>query len=267
MINLFKGFIIGIGKVIPGVSGALLAISMNVYDKSIYYVKNFNNNRKSSIKFLIPLGIGIMLGIILFSKIINYLLDNHYSMTMFFFIGLIIGTLINLIKKIKKKNYFLIILSFTLFLFLTFINIKGNYVLKGSFFDGIVMFFSGILEAIGTIVPGVSSTALLMNIGKYKIIVSAIGNIMNYKEFLYNLKIMVPFGIGTIIGIIIMIVIVDYLFKKHSCKVYSVIIGLILSTIIIMIITVLKNSISIWELLMGIVLMIIGIFISSYLDK
>ena len=104
MINIFKGFIIGIGKVIPGVSGALLAISMNVYDKSIYYVKNFNNNRKSSTKFLIPLGIGIVLGIILFSKVINYLLDNHYSMTMFFFIGLIIGTLINLIKEMKKKN-------------------------------------------------------------------------------------------------------------------------------------------------------------------
>ena len=74
MMNIIKGFIIGIGKIIPGVSGAILAISIGVYDKSIYYLNNFKNNKRESIKYLFPLGLGIIISIVSFSKIINYLL-------------------------------------------------------------------------------------------------------------------------------------------------------------------------------------------------
>ena len=78
MNNLIKGFIIGIGKILPGVSGALLAILMGVYDKSIDYIINFKRNKKESIKYLFPIGIGILLSIILFSKVIYYTLNKYY---------------------------------------------------------------------------------------------------------------------------------------------------------------------------------------------
>ena len=55
MINFIKGFIIGIGKIIPGVSGAMLATIMGVYDKSIFYICNFKNNIKTAIKYLFPI--------------------------------------------------------------------------------------------------------------------------------------------------------------------------------------------------------------------
>ena len=77
MKNLFKGFIIGIGKIIPGVSGAVLAILLGVYDKSIDYINNFNNKKKESIKYLLPLGIGIILAIVIFSKIITFTLNKY----------------------------------------------------------------------------------------------------------------------------------------------------------------------------------------------
>ena len=260
MINILKGFIIGIGKIIPGVSGAILAISLGVYDKSIYYINNFKDNKKESIKYLLPLGIGIIISIIFFSKIINYLLDKYYVITMLFFIGLIIGTIPSITKEINKKDYYLVIISFLIFIFLSILGINNTYIVKGSIIDIIVFLISGLLEAIGTVVPGVSSTALLMTIGTYKIIISSIANIT-------NIKIIVPFIIGTIVGLLIVVKIIDYLFKKYHKKVYSVILGLLLSTITIMVINTFKYQVSNLNIIIGIILMIIGIFISNIFEK
>ena len=105
MINFIKGFIIGIGKIIPGVSGAMLATIMGVYDKSIFYICNFKNNIKAAIKYLFPIGIGVIVSIILFSKIISLCLDKYYVITMLFFIGLIIGGFSFIVNKVNKKDY------------------------------------------------------------------------------------------------------------------------------------------------------------------
>ncbi len=260
MINILKGFIIGIGKIIPGVSGAILAISMGVYDKSIYYINNFKDNKKESIKYLLPLGIGIIISIIFFSKIINFLLDKYYVITMLFFIGLIIGTIPSITKEINKKDYYLIIISFIIFLSLSLLGVKNTYIIKGNIIDIVIFIISGFMEAIGTVVPGVSSTALLMTIGTYKIIISSIANIT-------NLKIIVPFIIGTILGLLIIVKIIGYLFKKYHNKVYSVILGLLLSTIVVMMIDTFKYQTTMLNIFIGIILMIIGIYISSIFEK
>ena len=260
MINILKGFIIGIGKIIPGVSGAILAISMGVYDKSIYYINNFKDNKKESIKYLLPLGIGIIISIIFFSKIINYLLDKYYVLTMLFFIGLIIGTIPSITKEINKKDYYLVIISFLIFILLSILGINNTYIVNGSIIDIIVFLISGLFEAIGTVVPGVSSTALLMTIGTYKIIISSIANIT-------NIKILVPFIIGTILGLLVVVKIIDYLFKKYRHRVYAVILGLLLSTIMVIIINTFKYQVSILNIIIGIILMILGIFISNIFEK
>ena len=81
MILFIKGIIIGIGKIVPGVSGAVLAVILKVYDKGINAIVNFKNDIKNNIKFLICIGFGIGIGIILFSKIIVFMLDNYYVYT------------------------------------------------------------------------------------------------------------------------------------------------------------------------------------------
>ena len=267
MRNFFKGFIIGIGKIIPGVSGALLAILMGVYDKSIFYINNFKDNRRESIKYLFPLGIGIILSVMLFSKVISYLLIKYYTMTMLFFVGLIIGTISSVKEKVMTKDYYLVIISVSIFLFLTFIGIGDEYLLKGDVTDLIVFFISGIFEAMGTVIPAISSTALLMSIGTYKSIVTCIGNIMNISLIMDNLRIIVPFGIGTIIGTIIVVKVVDYMFRRYYHKVYAIIFGLLIATIVTMIINTFKYTVTIMELFLGVVLMFIGIFISMLFDK
>ena len=71
-----KGIIIGLGKIIPGVSGSMLAFSLGVYEDAINAITNFKNNLKKNILFLSYLGIGIVISILLFSNLLIYLLNN-----------------------------------------------------------------------------------------------------------------------------------------------------------------------------------------------
>ena len=102
---IIKGFFIGVGKIIPGVSGSLLAITMGIYDKLMNSIGNFFCNIKENIKFLMPVLIGVSMAIILMSKLIFSMLDKYYVITMLFFIGIIAGGIPSLIKKVKKYNF------------------------------------------------------------------------------------------------------------------------------------------------------------------
>lgn len=256
MLNFFKGFIIGIGKIIPGVSGAMLAAIMGVYDKALYYICNFRKEIKESIKYLFPIAVGVLLSIILFSKVISICLDKYYVITMLFFIGLVIGGLPFIINKVNKKDYYISITSFLIFFFLSIFNINNNYTPQNNFIDIIIYILSGLLEAIGTIVPGVSSAALLMIVGTYDQVVYSIGNIT-------NIKLIITFSISTIIFILLLMKIVEYLFRKYNNKMYSFVLGVLLSSIVLLIIQVFKNKVSIITLSIGLMFMILGIIIAN----
>lgn len=267
MKNFFKGFIIGIGKIIPGVSGAMLAIIMGVYDKALFYLNNFKDNKKEGFKYLLPIGIGIIIAIIFFSKIIHLLLSKYYLMTMLFFIGLIVGGIPFTMKKVDKKEYYVTIITFILFFLISITNINNSYVIRNDIVDMIIFMLSGILEAFGTVVPGISSTALLLIMGTYNVIIYSIGNIMDFSLFLFNLKILIPFTFGLIIGIIILIKIVNIVFKKYQNKMYAFILGVLFSSIVLLIIKAFSKEVNGLSLLGGILFMILGIFISSLMEE
>ena len=260
MINFIKGFIIGIGKIIPGVSGAMLATIMGVYDKSIFYISNFKNNIKTAIKYLFPIGIRVIVSIILFSKIISLCLDKYYVITMLFFIGLIFGGFSFIVNKVNKSDYYISIIRFIIFSLIVILNINNSYVIKNNFFDFIMFFVSGIFEAIGSIIPGISGTALLMLFGTYDIIVYSIGNIT-------NIRIIIPFVIGTIVTVILLVKVVDYLFRKHNNKMYAFILGMFISSVVLLIIQIFKTKVYISDLIIGIIFMICGIVISNVFDE
>lgn len=257
---ILKGFIIGIGKIIPGVSGALLAISFNVYDKLINSITNFFDNKKDNFIFLSNLGIGIILGIILFSKIIIYLLNNYYLYTTFFFVGLILGGIIPLTKNISKnkKNILLIVVSLTIIIILSILNTNNNYILKNNFIDTLYFIYAGFLEAIGTVIPGVSATALLMLSGLYDIVISSIGNI--------NLKVLIPFSFSMLISVLLLLKITNYLIKKYYQTTYSIIIGISFGTITMLLLKTIKY-LNIYNILFCVLLLYIGFTLSKKLDK
>ena len=261
IVRIIKGLIIGFAKVMPGVSGAILAISMGVYDKGINAITRFFDNIKENIKFLFFIGIGIIIAIMLGSNIVYFLLNNYYVITMLFFMGLIFGSTPKIISKVDKtiKGYIISLVTFIIVTLLTTINISNNNINNSI----ILYLFSGLVDAFGMVVPGVSSTALLMVIGTYNNIIYSLSDI---EHIIINLNILIPYGIGIFMGIIITSITINYLFKKYNKKSFSFILGVILSTLLTLLLKIFSYNINIKDLVIGGLLLSLGIIISYVFD-
>lgn len=265
--QLIKGIIIGVAKIIPGLSGSVLMISFNLYDKAINAITNFFENPKKNFIFLFNLGLGIILGIVLFSKILHYFITNYYLYTTSFFIGLIIGGIPIIAKKIPKKTicYLLILISFVLIFSLSFLTTNQDYALKNTYIDLIVFFIAGFLEAFGTILPGISSTALLMLIGVYNHYLVILSGALNVNYLLDTLNFILPFSLGLLIGIILISILVNYLLKNYSNQTFSIILGISLASIFMLGKNLIPLITSYSKLLISLIILIIGYLITNKL--
>mgnify|MGYP003293852006 CR=1 FL=1 len=179
-----KGLIIGLGKIIPGVSGSVLALRLGIYEKIIYSIKGIFKNFKDNSIFLFKLGIGVLISIIIGSKLLQNILSNYYKISILIFSILIISGIPNLIKRGNNIFYILLGLLISLFpLYLPNINIKSNYL------------FIGFIESITTIVPGISGTALFISLDVYNDYLYLFSNI-----YRFELSKLLPFICGIIIG-------------------------------------------------------------------
>jgi putative membrane protein len=231
IIILFKGFIIGIGKIIPGVSGSLIALNLGLYEKIINSISNFFKDVKNNIYFLSNVGIGMLIAIVLGSKLLNYLLSNYYFITIITFIGLLIGSNINFFKHMKtKKEYVLTIITFILMLSLFFIKTNVVYIYKNNLLNNFYIFILGFIDAATTIIPSISGTVIFMILGSYEFILSIFSNPFS------NIKITFLFFIGLFIGIILISKLMDNLLKNKKNIIYPIINGFFLSSILFLLI-------------------------------
>ena len=225
--DILIGIIIGAGKIIPGVSGSVLAITLGVYERIIYSINNIFNYK--NIYYLSKIGFGIIISIVFLSKIIIYLLSNYYTYTIFVFVGLIIGSIKSITDNISFKYLYVTILSFSVIVILGLININSNN------HNGIFYYLlSGFIESVSSIIPGISGTALLMLIGTYNMVIDIFSNIININYLISNTKIVIPFIIGISVGLVISIKVIGYLFSKYKTITYNIILGLLLGSIFIM---------------------------------
>ena len=105
LILFFKGIIVGIGKIIPGVSGSMLATLLHIYEDSIYAINHIKEDVRKSIFYLFPIGCGVFLAVLFFSNIVLFFLNHFYVFTMFFFLGLILGTVPHFRKTLVFESH------------------------------------------------------------------------------------------------------------------------------------------------------------------
>lgn len=269
MLLFLKGFIIGIGKIIPGVSGAMLAINFNVYERTIEALTNFFGDWKKNLFFLLKLGLGIILSIVLCSNIVIYLLNNHKFITMMFFIGLIMGGTYNFSHKIKyqSKSIFLLIITVAIFLILSLGHTNNNYLMTNTFLDNIIFFIGGFIEIAASIIPGISGTALHMILGIYDNILKMISMIYDFNYVLEHINLYLSYGLGMIISLIINLYLINYFIKKYRNTSYLIILGLSISSIIFLFVITFPVWASVMEFILGIMLLFVGLLISCILEK
>lgn len=264
-----KGFLIGVANIIPGVSGGTLAITLGIYEKLIGAISHFFKNLKENIKFIIPIGIGAVLSILLLSRVISFCLDKYTLATILFFIGLILGGIPLLNKKIKGhyKNVSNIIIFLLSFGFVVALSIlKGENVVSFEnmqVINYIMLFLVGVVAAATMIIPGVSGSFVLMLLGYYKPIVDTIGDLTKFNNIWQDMMILVPFGIGVLVGIVAISKLLEFLFKKYEVKTYFGVMGFIMASIITIFTGAEGLVFSVPQLLIGLILLGIG-FAAAY---
>lgn len=263
---ILKGFIIGIGKIIPGVSGSMLAISMGIYQQMIDSIINFFNDIKNNSKFLLKIGIGVLIAIMFFSNVILECLEKYYIITMFFFIGLIIGSFKDIRKEIKIKNNKVILITIVITLLIGFININNEINISNTFLNFFYYIFVGLVDAFTMVVPGISGTATLMMIGAYDKLMNMFSNVLNLKYIIDNFLIILPYCIGMIMGLLLTVKLINYLFKNYKNISYNIIVGFSISTIIIMFIKCLNTNYNFMNLIISFIMLILGLCLSKKIN-
>ena len=267
---VIKGFFLGLANIIPGVSGGTIAIVMGIYEKLLSVINNFFKDIKKNIMFLLPIGMGAIISIILLGKVISYSLDNYALITILFFVGLILGGIPILYKEVKGKekvsNGLFLIVSYIIVIALSFgftSNNQGVNFLNMNFWDYIMIFLVGVVAAATMIIPGISGSMILLLLGYYEPIVEVISNLTNFNDFWYNMSILIPLGLGVVLGIWLVAKIITWLFEKFKTKTYFAIIGFVLASVVVMFGKNTNLSFDIINIVGGILLFSIGL-IGSY---
>lgn len=282
IIDILKGSVMGIANVIPGVSGGTMAVSMGIYDRLIHDVTHIIKEFKKSIVSLLPIGIGMLLGIVGLSRVIGWMYDKIPVQTNFLFIGLIVGGLPLILKEIKGvKPKVSHISAFVLFFALVVVlavltGVTGaDADLSFGFLNVIKLILIGVVASATMVIPGVSGSMMLMLLGYYEPVISCINDTVDaLKAFDVNgiLKgcgVLIPFGIGVLVGIVVIAKIIEMLFDKFASVVYYAITGLITASPIAIIIIMMKQDNfpgwSVAAVLTGIVALAAGVAISVLL--
>lgn len=239
---LIKGFVIGIAFIIPGVSGGTLAIYLGVYDKLLHAIGHVFKEFKQSVRFLLPLFIGIGLSIVALAKLLGILIEWNSYITLMFFIGLIIGGVPSILKKVGKDKIKLSgVLSFVFAFSLVIILIvsekisgtTGISTFQINFANFMLLVLLGMVASITMIVPGISGSAMLVTLGFYTAIVTnVIGNIFDFTNITYHLFVIIPFGLGALIGIILFSKVIEFFLHKYPKETYLAITGFVIASVI-----------------------------------
>ena len=167
---------------------------------------------------------------------------------------------IKIVKQAKKKDIIYLLLSLLLVYIIYKFKSPIVYSPNISFNNFIIIFMLGVIDAITMIVPGISGTALFMMLNCYHFIMDLFSNLFSKNYFTLT------FGIGVIIGILITGYIMNKLLTKHKEKVHLVILGFTISSLIVLLIPIIKmiNSFNVIPLA---ILLILGFIISKKLEN
>lgn len=241
--NILKGMVMGIANIIPGVSGGTMAVAMGIYDKLIGSVTHLFKEFKKSILFLLPVGIGMLLGIVGLSMLIEWMLGRIPIQTNLLFIGLILGGIPVVWGRVKGATVRLPHIVGCLFFFALVVGLAvmdgtegGAADLSFGLLNCIKIFAVGIVAAATMVIPGVSGSMMLMLMGYYNPVIETINTFVKslvafeIQGILDGCCVLVPFGIGVVVGIFGIAKLIEILLSKFPYVVFWCIIGLILAS-------------------------------------
>lgn len=206
----------------------VFCVAFGLYEKLIDAFLHFFKNVKKNTAFLLPIILGVLVSIFVFSNFLQIAFNNFYMLTSFAFIGLILGSFPIVFKqsnvsKISFTHILCLIFSFVFSIYL--IVLEKSSVSSLSSFSTFYLILAGFLMSAGIVIPGVSKTVILMMLGIYSSYLSAISTL--------NFSILIPLGIGLVLGSIVFMVLINFLFSHFKSYTYFLISGFVLGSVLV----------------------------------
>lgn len=276
--DILRGIAIGIANIIPGVSGGTMMVSMGIYDEVICAVTGVFKHFKESVRTLLPYAIGMGIGIVGLSFVIGYLFAEYPLQTAMLFIGLIFGGLPLIFPKVAGKKpriaeIVVFVAFFGLIIWMQFWGEGNSQVLAVEPKTMVTLFFVGALAAATMVIPGVSGSMMLMSLGYYTPIIDHINAFvialvtLDFGTVWYCMGILMPFGIGVLLGIFLIAKLVEHLLKQHERMTYFAILGLVTSSPIAVLAGMNLGTVSIAAIIAGVAMFGVGMTIAWILGK
>ncbi len=226
LLYVLQGAIVGVGAILPGISGGVLCVVFGVYEPMMELLSHPFKCFKKHCKIFIPFAIGWALGFILLAKAVEFVFGLCQPAALMLFFGLICGTLPEMLVAKEEENAntskswmpFIISLSFAYLLF-HLLEVGVHATLAPSF---VSFLFCGVLWGLSTIVPGMTSSTVLIELGLYEPLTAGIGSL--------QLSVLIPFLIGILATIFLLARLVNMLYKKHNLLMCRVILGFVIAS-------------------------------------
>ena len=240
ILDVLRGAVIGVSNIIPGVSGGTMAVSMGIYDRVIYAVNNLFKQFKKSFRELLPILIGVLIGLFAFAALIGSLLGTKSEEipitrlpTNFAFIGLILGGLPAIYKRVNMKSakipvlvLFLVFLA--LVVVLPLLNPPEERTVDRSIGTILLMIPLGAIASSTMVIPGVSGSMIMMLLGYYNPVINAMNDLRGGDWS--SLAILLPYVIGLLVGIVFIAKLMNFLLKRHGALTFCAIFGLVIGS-------------------------------------
>ncbi|HBT86857.1 MAG: DUF368 domain-containing protein [Fermentimonas sp.] len=223
-IRLLKGALVGIGFILPGLSGGVLAVIFGIYDPLIRFLANLKHKFVKNIMFFLPVAIGAAIGIVLFAIVVEKAFGKYAAQFVCLFVGFVAGTFPSLYKTAgkqgRKSSDKIILLVSTLAIF-SLMLIGGRQLTEVS--PNIMVWLgSGLLMGLGLIIPGMSPSNFLIYFGLYDKMATGI------KEF--DFLVIIPLIIGFVICVLLFAKVAAWLFRKYYSGMYHFILGMVVGS-------------------------------------
>ncbi len=226
--NFLKGIIVGIGGIAPGLSGSVFMVILGLYTKVISSIADLFKDFKKNFLFLLPIGMGMIVGIVLFSKLINFSIEKYELPTRLAFFGLLIGTVPLFYRETQKKeklnkhHFVLMIIAFVIGLYLLSFNSDNKNLTDLNIVQTFILGFSGISAMI---IPGIDGASLLSSMGLY----GSWLDLTSLKSI--SLATYLPAFVGVVVGGFALSIFINRMLKKKYTDTFAILFGLFLSII------------------------------------
>ena len=260
LFRVIQGAFIGLGAVLPGISGGVLCVVFGIYKPIMELLSHPIQKFKTHVPKLLPVIIGIGIGFLGIANLLSFFLEKYPAPSVCLFVGLIVGMMPSLFREAgeqgrSKGSYISLVIAmvvvFALLLALQFssIQIVPNFAWY---------LFCGFCLALSVIAPGMSFSTLLMPLGLYRPFVDGIGHL--------NMDVLIPGGIGALVTVILLAKAVNLLFERHYSLAFHAIIGIVIAATV-MIIPYQSFAQSVSQCIINVVCLAVGVVAALLLDR